>query len=181
MQFLLGSQFGTKRELLDMLLGDGMVMLHLDATHPGVMVPARHQGDLHLRLNLSLAFNLPDLEIDEDGVRASLSFSGSNVYCVMPWDAIFALTSHTRPMGYVWPEDLPRELAEQATAMTRNVVERQGASPRPAMRVVDARTEPAPQRVPVPSDTTNDAPDAPEEPDAPATEGRRYGHLRVVK
>lgn len=221
MQFLIGSLFGSKRDLLDLLLKKGMVMVHLDARSHGVDVPEAHSGDHHLRLNLSLNFGIDDFVYDDEGVRASLSFRGQRHYCVLPWHAVFALTSHVEPIGYLWPEDLPSELATRLGAAAPGVAagterrEASAAAPqpaapqRPSLRLVrgeDGSDEPARseenaaeaatapsaaarRRVarptsapPAPQPLVDDAPESSASGEGTfADEGRRYGHLRVVK
>src|SRR5690606_27390392 len=62
-------------------------------------------------LNLSYNFGIPDFEITDNHVQASLSFQGRRYCCVLPFNAVFAFTSHAQPVGYVWPESTPEELA----------------------------------------------------------------------
>lgn len=102
-----------KRRHLDEMLqhGHGMVMVHMDPRREGVQVPPQFAGDPVLRLNLAYGFNLPALDVDEDGIFAMLSFGGHRFGCSMPWDAVFALTMPDEAhAGVVWPEDLPHEL-----------------------------------------------------------------------
>ncbi|MDX9723704.1 MAG: hypothetical protein RBU37_23350 [Myxococcota bacterium] len=106
----LGSLFGSKQELFERLLAKGKVMVHLDARRACVRVPPFHRHENHLRLNFSLAFGLEDFVVDQRGVRASLLFGQERFLCDLPWEAIFAITSHVEPLGYLWPEDVPEEL-----------------------------------------------------------------------
>ena len=128
-------------------------MLHLDARRPGVSVPQQYAQDPHLRLNLSYRYQIPDLVVDEERVQATLSFGGRPFRCVVPWKAIFAMTTPSGD-GKVWPEDLPAE-------------------------VVRASQEAPPPRTPtlaaVETDDDEQPPD--EEPSAP--KGRP--HLRLVR
>ncbi len=103
-----------KRQKLLELLGRGMVMVHLDARREGVRVPPAHADNHALALNLSYRFHLPDFQVDEHGVQASLSFNRQRFPCVLPWSAIFALRSHTDDSFHVWPGDVPSELLDRA-------------------------------------------------------------------
>lgn len=189
MQFLIGSLFGSKRDLLDVLLSKGMVMVHLDARCDGVEVPGAHADDFHLRLNLSHHFDIDDFVFDEDGVRASLSFRGERHFCVLPWPAVFAMTSHVEPVGYLWPEDLPSELADQlnvGSAHREVRHKRPSTSGKPGLRLVEGGRDddaPEPPRPPrrehVEMEEIAASSDGGDESDE--SSGRRYGHLRVVK
>lgn len=99
-----------KCEALKELLSKGMVTIHLDARRPGVVVPKSFSKEAHLRLNLSHKFHIPDLEIDELGVRATLSFQGQGFHCQILWMALFAMTPHNGDPVLLWRDDLPPEL-----------------------------------------------------------------------
>jgi len=107
----MGTEEPDKRTELLRLLDDGLVMVHLDPRTEGVEVPAHLTADPVLRLNLAYGFNLPSLEIDEEGVYAVLSFGGRDFGCWLPWSSIFAITLPDQEhQGCLWPEDLPDEL-----------------------------------------------------------------------
>jgi stringent starvation protein B len=105
-----------KLETLLSYLDLGIAMVHLDARRPGVIVPPEYVEEPHLRLNLSRRFNIPDLEITERGVQATLSFRGRHFQCQLPWTAVFGITSQLSGDGQVWPEDLPGEVAHQLSS-----------------------------------------------------------------
>jgi stringent starvation protein B len=100
----------TKRETLVGFLARGVAMVHLDARRPGVIVPPQYANDAHLRLNLSYRYSIPDLEVSDERVQATLSFGGRPFRCILPWGAVFGITSHGTGDGQVWPEDLPVEV-----------------------------------------------------------------------
>ena len=99
----------SKKQTLLQYLQRGVAMVHLDARRPGVVVPPQYATDAHLRLNLSYRYSIPDFEIDDRRVQATLSFSGTPFQCILPWESIFGITSHGGD-GQVWPEDLPTEV-----------------------------------------------------------------------
>ena len=100
-----------KRQTLLHFLERGVAMVHLDARKPGVEVPPQYAQEAHLRLNLSYRYNIPDLDLSERRIQATLSFSGRPFRCLLPWGSIFGITSHAGE-GQVWPEDLPGEVME---------------------------------------------------------------------
>ena len=61
------------------LLDEGQVMVHLDPRREGVKAPGYLAEDPVLRLNIAYGFNLPTLEVDDEGVYAVLSCSRSSV------------------------------------------------------------------------------------------------------
>jgi len=123
-----------KKERLLNALNLGMVMVHLDARRPGVVVPQALRGEAHLRLNLSYRFDPPDLSINEWGVRQSLSFGGSRFSVAIPWSALFAVTSHTTKEFWMFLEDLPPELLDAVTPATGQISGAPGEGPRPVAR-----------------------------------------------
>lgn len=110
----------AKRSVVDKLLQDGAVLLHLDARREDVDVPEAHRGDvkLVLRIGYGLTPVIPDLAVDEEGVRATLTFRGQPHLCVVPWAAVYAVVSEDG-RGLVWPEDVPPEVARDFSHDTR--------------------------------------------------------------
>lgn len=191
----------TPRQLLENLLGQGMVMVTIDARSDGAVVPRQFERDPQLRLNLSYRFGLP-IAVDEWGVKARLTFSGVPFDCELPWPSIYMIVSHVTGQPFLFPEHVPQELMQLATQM------RPDAEPepkKPKLTVVSSSDtvqegEPAAIEQPAPvvsGDTiaikptddalapANGAPEEAEaesegEPKPPRTPPRR-GHLRVVK
>jgi len=151
------TQTTDKHDAFLELLEQGMTMLHLDARAANVDVPSQFQDDAHLRLNFSHRFHLDTFEIDENGVVASLSFGGIPHSCNIPWTAVFAMTQQTTGASRVWAMDIPIELVQE---VERAVTEGSELVPNPTIEAVEDTTE----------ESTGEEP-----------EGRRVGHLRVIK
>ena len=146
-----------KKQVLLAFLERGVAMIHLDARRPGVKVPLQHRAEAHLRLNLSYRYRIPDFDIADAGVQATLSFGGQPFLCVLPWPSIFGITSQANGDGQVWPEDLPVEV---------------GDAPQPV--------EPE-QRRPALAAVESDSPAEPrDEPAKPAGDAPKR-HLRLVR
>lgn len=149
-----------KKDRLLTALERGMVMIHLDARRPGVLVPPPLKQEAHLRLNLSYRFDPPDLSVGDWGIRSTLSFSGSRFRVAVPWSAVFAITSYASKEFWMYPDDMPKELVQQAALAKAR---RSAPSPNGAQ--------------PQPTPAASDEPEPPEKP-------KRSGcppHLRVVK
>lgn len=191
-----------KKERLLTALEKGMVMVHLDARRPGVNVPEALADEAHLRLNISYRFDPPDLSVGEWGVRSTLSFSGRRFTVAIPWNALFAITSHVTREFWMFPDDLPPELLQNPQAMEgQEEVEPPPppAKPRAVLRDVSsdlpdevpeetARPEPKPSPAAAPKSLPRPEP-KPEparaqessSPKGPEDEPPRRGHLRIVK
>ena len=154
----------NKKQTLLQYLQRGVTMVHLDARRPGVVVPPQYASDAHLRLNLSYRYSIPDFEIDDRRIQATLSFSGASFQCVLPWEALFGITSHAGD-GQVWPEDLPTEVMQTLGRPERPSHVR---AERPGLMTVPRDARPADR----PTGETRDAVPA----DAP-----RRPHLRLVR
>ena len=101
-----------KKDRLLAALERGLVMVHLDARRPGVLVPADLRCESHLRLHLSYRFVPPDLSVGEWGIRSTLSFSGKRFTVAIPWSALFGITSKVTHEWWMFPEDMPTELTQ---------------------------------------------------------------------
>ena len=164
-----------KKERLLAALEKGMVMVHLDARRPGVLVPPAFRGEAHLRLNLSYRFDPPDLAVGEWGVRATLSFSGDRYPVAIPWSALFAITSFVTKEFWMYPDDLPEELIQSAM-LTEKVPARIAETDAAAPRLEDA----GPRKVLLEVVASKqEAPETEPPEDPPRAPSR--GHLRLVK
>jgi stringent starvation protein B len=167
---------GEKKQRLLQALDQGLTQIHLDARRPGVLVPDRYRTDHHLVLNLSYRFDPPDLTVTDWGVRQTLLFTGQRFTIAAPWSAVYAVASLVSREFWMYPDDMPDELAEAATdrvtkADLQPAAEKAGAgagagappsAPRAVLREVVLEEE--------------GGAEAPRESSPP-----RRGHLRVVK
>ncbi len=142
----------SKKEQLLKLLDRGSVFVHLDPRRDGVVVPDwfAHKPQLVLQLGRNFAIPIPDLEVDDDGVRCTLSFNRSPFHCTLPWTAVYALVAENGEVT-MWPSELPMELVPETAAVRRNQPMSRGArgkQQRPRISVVpppgdEARAAPA--------------------------------------
>ena len=147
-------------------LEQGMTQIHLDARRPGVLVPEKFRTEHHLVLNVSYRFDPPDLSVSEWGVRQTLSFGGSRFTVGVPWSALYAVASLTTREFWMFPDDMPEELADAATEKAK---------------LPPAEFEPEKVTRAVLREVVLEKPaDGDERPPEPPTAPRR-GHLRVVK
>ena len=153
-----------KKDRLLSALEQGMVMIHLDARRPGVLVPPSLKQEAHLRLNLSYRFDPPDLTVGDWGIRSTLSFSGSRFRVAVPWSAVFAITSYVSKEFWMYPDDMPKELIQQAAL----------AKTRRAPNGIHQAGQAAQQASTSSDHSERDSPDKPHPPGA-------HPHLRVVK
>ncbi len=181
-----------KKDRLLTALDKGMVMIHLDARRPGVLVPKGVAGEAHLRLNLSYRFDPPDLTVGDWGVRSTLSFGGSRFKVAVPWSALFAITSQVSREFWLYPDDMPQELIQQAVHNARaQAAKAEGEGESEGEESVSAPDEEGAQSAPGPKlasvrprtllqEIAGEKPPAPEGGDEPE-KPRSRGHLRVIK
>jgi hypothetical protein len=103
-----------KKVVAETLLTKGNVFLHLDPRKEGVVVPdwLRDQLQLVLQIGRDLPIRIPDLDVGDDGVSATLSFNRSPFTCWVPWDSLFAMVGDNG-RGMVWMRDMPAEIAAE--------------------------------------------------------------------
>lgn len=181
----------TKKNVLEQLLEQGMVLVALDARIGGVDVPTHLGKDPQLRLNLSYRFGLP-MAVDDWGVCATLTFAGVPYDCRFPWTSIFLMVSHVSGQPYLFPDDIPAELLSQSPDMATDaqaVVPKAGperpkltlvpptaAAPKPAAPADEPQEPQAAESAPAsePAEEQEEGTPRPRRP-------RRRGHLRLVK
>src|SRR3954468_7878852 len=81
-----------KKDALELALDYGQVFIAVLTNVEGVKVPEHkiHAGS-GIGLNLNWKFKTP-MEINDWGVKATLSFDGQPYDCEIPWKAIIAMT-----------------------------------------------------------------------------------------
>lgn len=161
-----------KRARMLSLLDEGMVLVRIDASRPAVDVPAHLLGTPGLALNLSRRFRGP-LEVGPLEVRAALSFNGVQHTCVLPYDAIYLMQSHSNGEVIVYPDDAPaafREVLRRVAQMSAELDAGSDAAP-------DASGEAAEAAEDADDDGATDETGA----EAPEDDGQpRRSHLRLV-
>ena len=103
-----------KKDVMLALLERSSVFIHLDPRREDVRVPPwfKKQPQLVLQVGLNMAVRIPDLDVGEDAVSCTLSFSRSPFFCYIPWNSVFALVAEDGKAG-IWPNDIPPEVAAQ--------------------------------------------------------------------
>lgn len=87
-----------KRRFAEQVLDRTSLHLHLDPRRPGVVLPGhlREAPSVTLQVGRTgMYVPIPDLVVDDDGVRATLSFSRRPFACTIPWSAVYALVADT--------------------------------------------------------------------------------------
>jgi stringent starvation protein B len=123
-----------KKDVALALLEQATVLVHLDPRAAQVQVPEwfKRQPQLVLQIGLNMPKPIPDLNVDDEGISCTLSFSNSPHYCFLPWAAVYALIGASG-RGMVWPEDVPKEVAGQYVV----TAPKEETKPRPALRTVE--------------------------------------------
>jgi stringent starvation protein B len=131
------SERPSKQQAFLALLREGWTSLHLDARRPGVVVPQQLHGEPHLVLQYGhdLPIPIPDLEVDDYGVRATLSFSRTAHRTVVPWSAVYVVACDDG-RGVLYSEDVPPDVTVIAARATSDA-----APPDSETEVVEADAE----------------------------------------
>lgn len=132
----MSSLLPPKKDVALALLERASVFIHLDPRGEKVLVPPwlKKQPQLVLQIGLNMAVKIPDLELADEAVRCTLSFSRRPHYCSVPWNAVYALVGEDG-RGMVWPEDIPPEVSSQAQMTSK-------AAERPTLRPVQGGLAP---------------------------------------
>jgi stringent starvation protein B len=137
----------SKHEVFLALLRDSWTSLHLDARRPGVIVPAHLKSEPYLVLQYGYDLPIPisDLEVDEHGVRATLSFSKHPQRTVVPWSAVYVVTCDDGRC-VLYQEDVPEDVSIIATHPRSDSVSEEADIE--ALAEVDAQAEEAADEMP---------------------------------
>ena len=129
------------------LLERASVYVHLDPRQRAADVPPRFkkQPQLVLQVGLNMPVPIPDLRLDDEGIRCTLSFNRAPFFCVVPWSSIFAMVGEDG-RGMVWPDDVPVEVARQAQERADGPVRREPSKPTPPPREPKAEAAAKPKR-----------------------------------
>jgi stringent starvation protein B len=102
----------SKRDAFIAFLREGWVSLHLDARRSGVVVPPAFATEPHLVLQYgrNMPIPIPDLEVTDDGVSATLSFSRAPHRTHVPWSSVYVVAC-TDGRGILYYEDVPQEVS----------------------------------------------------------------------
>ena len=106
----------SKHQAFLALLQEGWTSLHLDARRDGVVVPTHLKGEAHLVLQYGNDLPIPitDLTVDDEGVRATLSFSRTPQQTIVPWSAVYVIATDDG-RGVLYNEDIPTDVAVMAS------------------------------------------------------------------
>jgi stringent starvation protein B len=156
----------NKRDTLESFLAEGMVLVQIDSRIQEVCVPDHLKGDPTLRLNISGRFGLP-LEVDDWGVRATLTFQGTPFECAIPWGAVYIIISHVTGEPCLFASDVPPEYVSEALGHLKNRA--------------DPLAKAQPELAPEPEFAPEPEPELAPEPEfSPEPEPSRM-HLRLVQ
>lgn len=110
-----------KLRFAEAVLARTSLHLHLDPRRPGVVVPEPLRALPSVTLQVGrtgMHIPIPDLAVDGEGVRATLSFSRQPYACVIPWRAVYGLVADTGEslmFDAEAPPDLPPQHHEQCS------------------------------------------------------------------
>ncbi len=122
-----------KRDVMLTLLEQAeSVFVNFDPRRDGVVVPAhlKRQPRVVLQYGLNMRIPIPDLDIGEDGIGATLSFDRLPTWTFVPWSAVFAIISQDQ-RGMLWEADLPREIEAEHKKATSPGEGKKSAQPPP--------------------------------------------------
>lgn len=144
-----------KKDVALALLEQSTVFVHLDPRSERVHVPVwfKKQPQLVLQIGLNMAVPIPDLQVDDEGLSCTLSFSRTPHFCQIPWAVVFALVGDNG-RGMVWPDDVPPEVTAQAENQAREKAKAEEAAGRlravPAAAAAPAPAQPSAEEAPAP-------------------------------
>jgi stringent starvation protein B len=179
----------SKRDAFIAFLREGWVSLHLDARRTGVSVPPSFATEPHLVLQYgrNMPIPIPDLEVTDDGVSATLSFARTPHRTHVPWSSVYVVAC-TDGRGILYYEDVPQEVSlvpppsaavRPAVAAAANPVGATASEEDADEQVAEAAAPEIRRLRSVPAEPIDDAAEV--ATGDPAPRRRRRPQLRLVK
>lgn len=92
------------------------LQVRINTSKIGVILPnwLYDQPSILLAVGLYLAKPIPDLEVNEDGIRGTMSFNQQPFKVSIPWTAVWMLIEKSTGVGCLWLEDAPVQPVAEA-------------------------------------------------------------------
>jgi hypothetical protein len=108
------SATSDQKTTVERLLDDEQVLVHINPSTPGVVIPPHLSENRTVTLRLSRFFK-GDLSLDTEKVTAELLFGPEYFTCVLPWQSIWGASS-IRGQEFIWAEAAPDEVLQMFLA-----------------------------------------------------------------
>jgi hypothetical protein len=97
-----------QKTTIERLLSDEQVLVHINPSQPGVVIPPYLMDNRTVTLRLSRFFK-GRLSTDDTAIQAELLFGPDYFECSIPWNSIWGASS-VRGEEFVWTEVTPPEI-----------------------------------------------------------------------
>jgi hypothetical protein len=105
----MGSIASLKRTVVEALLEkEDFFLLVVDPKQQGVVLPEyllESGQPVGINIGRKMAIPIPDLDVDENGIQGTLSFSRTPFYCFFPWPCVVQLSAHEEHLVWVLPQE----------------------------------------------------------------------------
>jgi hypothetical protein len=98
-------------ETINRLLEEEYVVVHVDASQAGVVLPGHLSRSHSVTLKLSKFFR-GGIEVTEQSIVTNLLFDNEYFECTLPMQAIWGVTT-VKGNNIVWPENAPQEILQK--------------------------------------------------------------------
>lgn len=128
------SNIPPKKQVALALLEQSGIFIHLDPRGKDVIVPNqfKEQTELVLQFGLNMRVPIKDLEVLDDAICGTLSFSRRPFWCRIPWDAVHAIVSDADRRGFSWQRIAPAGPKRPHLRAVGSEPEPEAATPAPA-------------------------------------------------
>lgn len=109
-----------KQIVLELFLAFGTTRVVVNGTHPLIKLPEYLLKNPSVNLDLSYNFET-NLSLDDDGIRAVLTFKETPFSCFIPWDALWLVATQdsSELRVIIFPESVPPSVQRQVDAARR--------------------------------------------------------------
>jgi hypothetical protein len=105
-----------KLDIAKQILRKGTMQVQLKTQNSQVPEWLKTKDTINLDFGYDLPIPIPDMEVDDAGIRGTLAFGSERCYVSVPWTSVYCLVGTADSRGMIWEEDRPRPTVKPKAA-----------------------------------------------------------------
>jgi len=121
----------TKHATLNRLLNDEYLLVHLDPSIKGLIIPPHLMSSPTVTLKLSRSFR-GSIELSEKEIVSDLLFGEAYFTCTLPLETIWGVTNY-KGQNILWPQTPPQQILAELLEATSKKAQTKPSKPAPSV------------------------------------------------